>query len=101
MLCASARSFYRVVLNLDPKHKGAFNNLGVIALDEQQYAEAEKWFRRAQDVDPRNAKTHFLLAKTLFAENDRQAARIEIDIAIGLDPDQPEFAALKERITEN
>ncbi|PYS66844.1 MAG: hypothetical protein DMF73_20735 [Acidobacteria bacterium] len=98
---ASARSFYRVVLNLDPKHKGAFNNLGVIALDEQQYAEAEKWFRRAQDVDPRNAKTHFLLAKTLFAENDRQAARIEIDIAIGLDPDQPEFAALKERITEN
>jgi cytochrome c-type biogenesis protein CcmH/NrfG len=98
---ASAQSFYRTVLNLDPKHKGAFNNLGVIALDEQQYAEAEKWFRRAEDIDPRNAKTHFLLAKTLFAENDRQAARIEIDIAIRLDPDQPEFAALKQRITEN
>jgi hypothetical protein len=95
------QSFYRAVLNLDPQHKGAFNNLGVIALDANQLAEAESWFRRAEDVDPRNAKTHFLLAKTLFTENNRQAARIEIDIAIGLDPGRPEFTALKERINEN
>jgi tetratricopeptide (TPR) repeat protein len=98
---SGAQEFYRAVLNLDPQHKGAFNNLGVIALDAKDYSEAEKWFRRAEDVDPRNAKTHFLLAKTLLAENDRQAARIEIDMAIGLDPDRSEFIALKERINEN
>jgi Tfp pilus assembly protein PilF len=98
---SGAQAFYRAVLNLDPQHKGAFNNLGVIALDAKDYSEAKKWFRRAEDVDPRNAKTHFLLAKTLLAENDRQAARIEIDMAIGLDPDRPEFIALKERINEN
>jgi hypothetical protein len=98
---SAAQSFYRAVLNLDSRHKGAFNNLGVIALDGKDYAEAEKWFRRAQDVDPRNAKTHFLLARTLFAKNDPAAARTEIDEAIKLKPDQPEFTALKQEIEGN
>lgn len=97
----AAQSFYRAVLDLDPQHKGAFNNLGVIALDASQYSDAETWFRRAENVDPRNAKTHFLLAKTLLAKSDRQAARSEIETAIGLNPDQPEFRALKQQIEEN
>src|SRR5439155_22656137 len=80
----AAQSFYRSVLNLDPHHKGAFNNPGVIAFDAKEYAAAEKWFRHAEDVDPRNAKTHFLLANTLLAKNDRRAARVEIDAAIEL-----------------
>src|SRR6266403_609941 len=95
---SAAQSFYRSVLNLDPDHKGAFNNLGVIAFDAKEYAEAEKWFRHAEDVDPRNAKTHFLLAKTLLAKNDRRAAETEIDAALRLKPDQPEFKALSEQL---
>ncbi len=67
---AAAQSFYRAVLDLDPKHKGAFNNLGVIALEASQFGEAERWFRHAENIDPRSAKTHFLLAKTLLKEND-------------------------------
>src|SRR5205807_6047195 len=97
----AAQSFYRAVLARNQQHKGAFNNLGVIALDADQLAEAENWFRRAEDVDPRNAKTHFLLAKTLLAKNDRGAARAEIDIAIALKPDQLEFKELKKKIEEN
>ena len=95
---ASAQSFYRAVLALDSKHKGAFNNLGVIALDAWQFDDAEQWFRRAEDVDPRNAKTHFLLAKALLGKNDRANARTEIDAAIALKPDQPEFNSLREQI---
>jgi len=94
----AAQSFYQAVLNLDPQHKGAFNNLGVIALDASQFDDAEKWFRRAEDVDPRNAKTHFLLAKTLLGKNDRTTARTEIDAAIALKPDQPEFKTLRQEI---
>ena len=97
----AARSFYRAVLDLDPQHKGAFNNLGVISLDAFQYDDAENWFRRSENVDPRNAKTHFLLAKTLLAKSDRQGARTEIEKAIGLNPDQPEFKALKEKIDKS
>ena len=98
---AAAHSFYRAVLSLDPQHKGAFNNLGVIALDANQYDEAEKWFRRAQVVDPRNAKTHFLLAKTFLGKNDRLAARAEIEAAIRLKPDEFEFKRLREELQEN
>jgi hypothetical protein len=98
---AEGQSFYRAVINLNPQHKGAFNNLGVIALDANHYTEAEKWFRRAEDVDPRNAKTHFLLAKTLLGKKDIQAARAEIETAIAIKPDQPEFKALKQQIEES
>ena len=98
---ASAQSFYRAVLGLDPEHKGAFNNLGVIALDASQFDEAEKWLRRAEQVYPRNAKTHFLLAKTLLGKNDRSSAQNEIDMAISLKPDQPEFKTLKQQIEQN
>jgi tetratricopeptide (TPR) repeat protein len=98
---ATAQSFYRAVLDLDPKHKGAFNNLGVIALEASQFDEAERWFRSAENVDPRNAKMHFLLAKTLLKENDPAAARAEIETALRLKPEQREFNALKEEIESN
>jgi len=97
---AAAESFYLATLNADQKHKGAFNNLGVLAIDASQFDDAEKWLRRAEDVDPRNAKTHFLLAKTLLGKNARPAARTEIDAAIALKPDQPEFKALKQQIQQ-
>jgi Tfp pilus assembly protein PilF len=94
----NAKSFYRATLDLDPRHKGASNNLGVIAFDEHQFDAAELWFRRAVDVDPRNAKTHFLLAKTLFAKGNGAAARSEVERAIDLNPAQTEFLALREQI---
>jgi Tetratricopeptide repeat len=94
----SAVAFYHAVLQIDPHHKGAFNNLGVISLNATNYEAAELWFRRAADVDPRNAKTHFLLARTSLARQDFVTARSEIDAAIQLKPDQPEFSALKQQI---
>lgn len=98
---AAAVSFYRAVLAIDPRHKGAFNNLGVIALEANRYDEAESWLHLAENVDPRNAKTHFLLAKVLLAQGDRRKARSEIELAIRLEPDQSEFRELKEQIQEN
>jgi len=97
----AAAEFYRAVLALDPKHKGAFNNLGVIALNAEEFDAAENWFRHAEDVDPRNPKTHFMLAKVFLGKNDRNAARMEIATAIQLKPDQPEFIALRQQIEQN
>jgi len=96
----AASAFYRAVLDLDSKHKGAFNNLGVIALDASEFDSAEKWFRYAEDIDPQNAKTHFLLAKVLLAKNDLQSAKTEIDVAVHLKPNQAEFNALKQQLDE-
>ncbi len=93
-----ALAFYSAVLSIDPKHKGALNNLGVIALDAHDYANAESWFRRAAQIEPANAKTHFLLAKTFLGKGNRAAAQTEIDAALRLKPDQPQFMALSEQI---
>jgi Tetratricopeptide repeat len=94
----AAKSFYGEVIAIDPRHKGALNNLGVVALEENQFGEAEKWLRRAEDIDPQNAKTHFLLAKTLLARSHRDEAKVEIDIAIQLRPEQSEFTQLRKKM---
>jgi Flp pilus assembly protein TadD len=97
----AAASFYLHALDYDEKHRGALNNLAVIAIEQNRYDLAEGWLRRAEQVDPRNAKTHFLLATTLLAQGSREAAAAEIDTAIQLRPDQTEFAKLKEKIAAN
>src|SRR5437763_8148652 len=95
---AAASTFYLTTLQLDDRHRGALNNLGVIALDHQQFELAEHWFRRALDLNTRSAKTHFLLAKTYAARGDRADACAEIDSAVALSPQQPEFRQLREEI---
>jgi Tetratricopeptide repeat len=95
---AAASAFYLATLQLDNHHRGALNNLGVMALDGGKFDAAENWLRHAEDVDPGNAKIHFLLAKTLLAKDEHELAREEIEIAIRLQPNQIEFQQLKQKI---
>src|SRR5205807_2133806 len=76
---AAATTFYLATLRLDPQHRGAINNLGVLALENGQSDVAEQRFREALAIDARNPKTHFLLAKTLIAKGQTESARVEID----------------------
>lgn len=94
----AAAALYLITLKFDEKHRGALNNLGLVALEGQDYGAAEGWFRRALPLDPRNAKTHFLLAQTLLGEGSRAAAQDELAIAIGLNPSQPEFQQLRQKL---
>jgi len=95
---SAASSLYLTTLRLDPRHRGAINNLGVLALENGQPEVAEQRFREALAIDARNPKTHFLLAKTLIAKGQNGNARAEIDRALALKPDQPEFKELREQI---
>jgi hypothetical protein len=97
---ATASVFYVTTLRLDPRHRGAINNLGVLALENGQPDVAERRFREALAIDGRNPKTHFLLAKTLLVEGDRETARVEIDRAISLAPDRSEFHSLRQQIVK-
>ena len=94
----AAFSFYQVTLKFDQNHRGALNNLGVMALEASRFELAEKWLRRAENLDPRNAKTHFLLAKTLLARGNRDTAHLEIDMAVRLKPTQREFMQFKHQL---
>jgi len=93
-----ARAFYLEALRIDSKHEGALNNLGVIALTQKNWRDAESFFRATLKQGPRDAKTHFLLANTLLAEGNHEEARREIETAIRLKPDQSDFQALKHQI---
>jgi Flp pilus assembly protein TadD len=89
-----AASFYLATLRYDENHRGALNNLAVIALEKDRSDLAEGWLRRAEQIAPGNAKTHFLLSKTLLERGDRNGAQIEAARAAALDPNQAEFAQL-------
>jgi Tfp pilus assembly protein PilF len=93
-----AASFYQATLRIDPRHKSALNNLGVIALDDHRPAEAKEYFLKALKQEPKNAKTHFLLAKAELALGNTEGARIALAHALEREPDRTEFRQLQEEI---
>lgn len=95
---AEARSFYNAALKADPRHKGALNNLGMLAFEEKDWELAAKLFRASIQVGPGDAKSHYLLARAEFSLGHKNEAAAEIQIALQLNPDQPEFIKFQETI---
>ena len=62
-----AKEFYRQAISIKPNHIAAYNNLGVILLEEKQADEAVPYFQRALEADPNNAATHINLGGALQA----------------------------------
>jgi hypothetical protein len=93
-----AKSFYEIALRLNPKHKGALNNLGLLALEENQPAMAAGYLSRALEQEPQDAKTFYLLAKAQLALGDLQNARISIERALERERDRAEYRQLQEEI---
>ena len=93
-----AKSFYRAALQADGKHKGALNNLGVLALEERRWEMAIKFFQASIQADSADAKTHYLLARAELENGNTATALAEIQIALRLQPEQPEFRALLDAI---
>jgi len=90
-----AKSYYFTTLRLDPRHEGSYNNLGVLALEENRGQLAANFFTKALQQNPRDAKTHYLLARSHLSIGNLKSARTEIEQAVKLDPRQPELQALK------
>jgi tetratricopeptide (TPR) repeat protein len=95
---AAARFFYNAALEADPRHKGALNNLGMLALEEKDWELAAKFFRASLQVAPGDAKSHYLLARAEFSLGHKNEAAAQIQIALHLNPDQPEFLKFQETI---
>lgn len=93
-----AKARYMTTLSLDHQHKGALNNLGIVAGREHDWRWAENYFRGALNIDRLDAKTHFLLAEALLEQGRKNEALPEIETALQLRPGQREFLDLRERI---
>jgi Flp pilus assembly protein TadD len=95
---SAAESHYLATLRLDSNHEGAYNNLGILALEEKHWSRAAKFFARAVQQDPGDAKTYYLIAQAQFNAHDFQNAGLAIARAIKLNPAGPQFRALSEAI---
>jgi Tfp pilus assembly protein PilF len=93
-----AKVIYELIVTNKPDHASALSNLGVLALEEKQWADAEKWFRASIKAEPDDAKTYYLVALTRFQAGQREAAREPLEMALKLKPDQKEFLTLKAEI---
>ncbi|MGI8435824.1 MAG: tetratricopeptide repeat protein [Chthoniobacterales bacterium] len=93
-----ARRFYLDALALQPRHKSALINLGVLALEDRQWIAARRLFERALAIAPNDAKTHYLRARACLALNDTACAESEIGAALRLQPVQKEFIEFRDQI---
>jgi hypothetical protein len=94
-----AKGYYRRALDLNPRHTGTLNNLGVLAMDEKFWPAAERFFSEAIDTEPDDAKAHYLLARCLKEDGKPADARAEIEKALALRPNQKEFLQLRDDLT--
>jgi tetratricopeptide (TPR) repeat protein len=93
-----AEAYYLAVLQMDPRHKAALSNMGVVALSEKRWDSATNYLRAALDVDPNDAKSHYLYSRAQFEAGHADEALSEIQIALQLRPGQREFEDLYELI---
>ena len=96
-----AKSYYLTTLKLDATHEGAWNNLGVLALEERRWELAAKFLQGALRASPNDPKTHYLLARSYLHQGAVADARLEAATAIRLRPDQREFLELKNEIEQS
>lgn len=95
---SGAKTFYEATLAGDPAHRGALNNLGILALEEKDWPRAANLFRILTRVAPEEGKSHYLLARAALALGQKSEAMAEIETALRLKPGQPEFLELQETI---
>jgi tetratricopeptide (TPR) repeat protein len=94
----AAKSYYLATLRLDQTHEGAYNNLGILALQEKRWDIAARFFSKALEQDASNAKSYYLLAEAHFNGGDLPHATTEVVQALKLNPNQSDFRDLFERI---
>ncbi len=95
---AQAKLYYRLALDLNPRHTGTLNNLGVLAMEEKRWPLAEKFFLGSLASEPGEIKTRYLLARVYFESGRLDDARAELAKALAVRPKQREFLELQEKL---
>jgi tetratricopeptide (TPR) repeat protein len=95
---AEAKQFYRATLAIDPTHKRALNNIGLIALDEGDFDSAATYFGAILKTAPNDAKAHYLLARAELGAGHADQALTESETAVKLEPTQQAFIELRDQI---
>lgn len=87
-----AEEEFKELLQADPNNATAWRGLGYSSYMAQQYAEAARCFRRAEELDPGDARPHYYTAllmqgQGVTTERSRLPEMIrELETAVSLDP---------------
>ena len=81
-------------IEIDPKHAGAYYNLGNIYREKENWSLAIDNYNRAIDIKPDYAEAHCNLGKVLYAFGDKNSALRSIERANVLDPDSKYISLL-------
>jgi len=83
---AGAERELRVVLALDPRSIGGYNNLANILMREERYAEATNLLVKAEQLDPENVMVHLNLGMLYLKLGYNEPGKQEFERAEQLDP---------------
>jgi len=94
----SAAAAYREALALEPEYKVAAFHLALLDLEMGRADAAEAGLRRVLQLDPRDNKSYFLLAKLLIARRDFTSALEVLDRGIATAGDGAPFQTARAEI---
>jgi tetratricopeptide (TPR) repeat protein/sugar lactone lactonase YvrE len=81
-----ARKYFRKIVDAQPRHAAALNNLGNLAMLDSQYAEAQKLYSDASKADPKDAEILINLAQAYKAQKNNDKAKEAFAQAQKVDP---------------
>jgi tetratricopeptide (TPR) repeat protein len=83
---AAAKTAWSAALKLDNAYEEAYFNLGLLAVEEQNEAQAERLLRTATSLDPTFLRAHGRLGALLKAQGRYQEAEAEFRRCLEIDP---------------
>ncbi len=90
----AARKHYQKALEIYPQFSSALNNLGVLCMEEKDYACSRDSFEKAVAADPDNAHALINLARIRMLERAVPAAQALLEKALVIDPLDPQALTL-------
>lgn len=85
-----AERLYREVVRLCPKHVEAWNNLGVMAFNQNRFGEALDAWSKVLQLDPDRAETHNNIGHLFQLEGKLEVACSYLQRAVKIDPEMGE-----------
>ena len=86
-----AFALFSRLLAIDPDNYEAVHNCGYTYFLAGRYTEAEKYLKRAEELSPLNAGTHFYLGEVFLRTNRIDGAERELRKAISLQPNGEDY----------
>lgn len=83
----AARDTFLKALALDEKLAEAHNDLGVLAMEERRFEEAEKRFKRALEISPDYVQARYNLALDYYLWKDNAKAKEQVSRLMGSHPE--------------